>query len=86
MKAYTKDVILDYLETLYNSTGQTEVEKVMYDKIKKFIEQCEIPNVKETKEYKQLERQWFLENQLCNIYKARLKKIDNIITGRYDRN
>ena len=58
----------------------------MYDKIKKFIERCEIPNVKETKEYKQLERQWFFENQLCNIYKARLKKIDNIITGRYDRN
>ena len=72
------------LETLYNATNQSEIDKNMYKNLKGFIEQCEITKVKETKEYQELERQWFLENQLCRIYKARLKKIDNIITGRFD--
>lgn len=72
------------LETLYNATNQNEIDKNMYKNLKEFIEQCEIAKVKETKEYKELERQWFLENQMCRIYKARLRKIDNIITGRYD--
>lgn len=79
-----KETILKYLEALYIVTGQTPADKAMYNNIVRFINDCEQINPKETKEYKELERQWFLENQLCRIYKARLNKINNIITGRYD--
>lgn len=75
---------IKYLDALYNSTSQTELDKTMYNKLKKYIEQNDIENVKETKEFKDMERQWFLENQMCRIYKARLRKINNIITGRHD--
>ena len=80
----SKETILKYLEALYIVTSQTPADKAMYDNITRFINDFEQINPKETKEYKELEKQWFLENQLCKIYKARLNKINNIITGRYD--
>jgi hypothetical protein len=79
-----KEMAMKCLDTLYNATGQSPVDKTMYNQLKKFLENSNIPNIKETKEYQDMERQWFLENQLCRIYKARLNKINNIITGRYD--
>lgn len=81
----TKDNAKECLETLYTMEGKTASAKVLYDNLNRYIEQTDVSNVKETKEYKDMERQEYLANQLCAIYKARLKKIDNIIAGRYDK-
>lgn len=81
----TKDMAIKCLDTLYNSTNQSEVDKTMYDRLIKYIEQFDMSQVKETKIYKDLELEWFHEKQMCEIYKARLRKIDNILTGRFDR-
>lgn len=80
----SKEMARECLKTLYNLEGNSQNGKIMYDNLMKYIEENEPENIKETKEFKDMERQWFLENQLCRIYKARLKKIDNIITGRFD--
>ena len=80
----TKETAIKYLETLYNSTSQSEVDKAMYDGIKKYIDKSEVTNVKETKEYEDMERQWFFEHQLCDIYKNRVRKAASILGGKYD--
>lgn len=80
----TKDKAIECLETLYNLEGNSQSAKIMYDNLKRFIEQSEIIDIKKTKEYKNLERQWFLENQLCDIYKNRLRKAATILSGKYD--
>ena len=79
-----KEMAINLLDALYNSTSQTEIDKAMFDKLKKYIEKSEITNVKETEEYKNMERQWFFEHQLCDIYKNRVKKASIILNGKYD--
>lgn len=80
----TKETAIKYLETLYHSTSQSEVDKAMYDGIKKYIDKSEVTNVKETEEYLNMERQWFFEHQLCDIYKNRVRKAATILGGKYD--
>lgn len=80
----TKETAIKYLEALYNSTSQTQVDKAMYDGIIKYIEQSEVTNIKETKEYLDMERQWYLAQQLCDIYKNRVKSAATILSGKYD--
>ena len=80
----SKEMATECLKTLYNLEGNSQNGKIMYDNLMRYIEENEPENIKETKEFLDMERQWYLADQLCRIYKARLKKIDNIITGRFD--
>lgn len=80
----TKEMAKECLETLYNLEGGSLSAKVVYDNLKKYIEETDIIDVKQTEEYKNLERQWYFENQLCNIYKNRVKRSSTILNGKYD--
>ena len=79
-----KEMALKCLDTLYNATGQTTVDKTMYNELKKFLENSNIADVKQTEEYLKMESQLFLAQQLNDIYKNRIDKAAIILSGRKD--
>ena len=78
----TKEQAKEYLKTLYNTTGQTKVDEVLYDRVLKYIENTGTD--KESKEYKDMERQWYMADQLCKIYKSRVRRAASILSGKCD--
>ena len=79
----TKEQAKEYLKALYNATGQTEVDETLYDRVLKYIENTGTD--KESKEYKDMERQWYMADQLCKIYKNRVRRAASILSGNYDK-
>ncbi len=82
MKTCSKEMALKCLDALYNSTNQSQVDKTMYNALKTYVENSETSDLKKRKEYQDLEREWFYENQLRNIYKRKLDKILAILKDK----
>lgn len=82
----TKEQAKEFLKTLYNSTGQDVVAETLYKRILGYIEETgECSNVKNSKEYADLERQWFLADQLNRIYRNRMRQAMGFLDGRHDK-
>ena len=99
MKEHTKDMAIECLETLFNSSGQTQIDRNMYNYLKGFIEQKdEVKVVKnegvlrdlrkrfleQDEEITKLKRQLELQMELANLYKSRVKKAFAILKGNND--
>jgi hypothetical protein len=79
-----KEMAFKCLDTLYNATGQTPVDKTMYNELKKFLENSNIADIKQTEEYLKMENQLFVAKQLNEIYKIRINRAATILSGRKD--